>query len=173
LNPVKKRLPSRKPVLAQANVTASPLPIEMRIREGDKRSGYMQVRCDLNVLAFQTDTTRVSTCIGTIPNGVSCLEFGFTDAHQSQTHHNNEGEKVRKVAEITRFNIDQYAKSDHGDLLTTLLACVGMPLDRPIAIATKEIGAMRAGARKWWDSIPLSCRLSAVGGLRETRGRKY
>jgi hypothetical protein len=39
-------------------------PIEVRIPEGDKRSEYMQVMCDLNVLAFQTDTTRVSTYIG-------------------------------------------------------------------------------------------------------------
>ncbi len=179
-------------------------PIEIKIPEGDKRSEYMQVMCDLNVLAFQTDTTRVSTYIGSTPNGVSYPELGFTDAHHSQTHHNNEEEKVRKVAAITKFNIDQFAymvkkmhslregdgtlldncimmwgsgledgnkharenlpfivagrgggsiktgqfladaKGNQGDLLTTLLACAGVPLDRPIGIATKEIGAMRA-----------------------------
>ena len=42
-------------------------PIEIRIPEGEKRSEYMQVMCDLNVLAFQTDTTRVSTYIGSTP----------------------------------------------------------------------------------------------------------
>jgi len=31
-------------------------PIEIRIPEGEKRSEYMQVMCDLNILAFQTDT---------------------------------------------------------------------------------------------------------------------
>jgi hypothetical protein len=50
----------------------------------------MQVMCDLNVLAFQTDTTRVSTYIGSTPNGVSYPELGFNDQHHSQTHHNNE-----------------------------------------------------------------------------------
>ena len=45
------------------HATDSP-PIEIKIPEGDKRSKYMQVMCDLNVLAFQTDTTRVSTYIG-------------------------------------------------------------------------------------------------------------
>jgi len=45
-------------------------PIEIKIPEGDKRSEYMQVTCDLNVLAFQTDTTRVCTYIGSTPNGV-------------------------------------------------------------------------------------------------------
>jgi hypothetical protein len=57
--------------------------------------------CDLNVLAFQTDATRVSTYIGSTPNGVSYPELGFRNEHHSQTHHNNEAEKVRKVAAIT------------------------------------------------------------------------
>ncbi len=174
-------------------------PIEIRIPEGDKRSEYMQVMCDLNVLAFQTDTTRVCTYIGSTPNGVSYPELGFNDQHHSTTHHNNESEKVRKVAAITAFNIEQFAymvkkmhslqegdgtlldncimlwgsgledgdrhtrenlpfiiagkgggaintgrflpdvKGNQGDLLTTLLTCAGVPLDRPIGIATKQI----------------------------------
>jgi hypothetical protein len=174
-------------------------PIEIKIPLGDKRSEYMQVMCDLNVLAFQTDTTRVSTYIGSTPNGVSYPELGFTNTHHSQTHHNEEAEKVRKVAAITAFNIEQFAymikrmhsiregdgtlldncimmwgsgledgnkhrrenlpfiiagkgggaintgrfltniRGNQGDLLTTLLGCAGVPLDRPIGIATKQI----------------------------------
>lgn len=177
--------------------------IEVKIPEGDKRSEYMQVMCDLTVLAFQTDTTRVSTYIGSTPNGVSYPELGFSDTHHGPTHHNNEAEKVRKVAAITKFNIDQFAymvkkmaslregdgtlldhcimmwgsgledgnkhtrenlpfiiagkgggsigtgrfltnvKGNQGDLLTTLLGCAGVPLDRPIGIATKEIAEVR------------------------------
>ena len=186
---------------SKRNASDSP-PIEIKIPEGDKRSEYMQVMCDLNVLAFQTDTTRVSTYIGSTPNGVSYPELGFTDTHHSQTHHNNEAEKVRKVAAITAFNIEQFAymvkkmaslregngtlldncimmwgsgledgnkhsrenlpfiiagkgggtintgrflagtKGNQGDLLSTLLACAGVPLDRPIGIATKQIREM-------------------------------
>ncbi|MCP5557118.1 MAG: DUF1552 domain-containing protein [Verrucomicrobiaceae bacterium] len=189
---------------SKRNASDSP-PIEIKIPEGEKRSEYMQVMCDLNVLAFQTDTTRVSTYIGSTPNGVSYPELGFTDAHHSQTHHNNEAEKVRKVAAITKFNIDQFAymvkkmaslregsgtlldncimmwgsgledgnkharenlpfiiagggggsintgrfldktKGNQGDLLTTILACAGVPLDRPIGIATKQISEMMRG----------------------------
>ncbi|MEM9365772.1 MAG: DUF1552 domain-containing protein [Planctomycetota bacterium] len=174
-------------------------PIEVKIPEGDKRSEYMQVMCDLTVLAFQTDTTRVSTYIGSTPNGVSYPELGFTDKHHSQTHHKNREEMVRKVAAITKFNIDQFAymvnkmaglqegestlldncimmwgsgledgdkhtrenlpfiiagrgggsiktgrflphvRGNQGDLLTTLLACAGVPVDRPIGIASKQI----------------------------------
>ncbi|MGY8643317.1 MAG: DUF1552 domain-containing protein [Verrucomicrobiales bacterium] len=190
---------------SKRNAADSP-PIEIKIPEGDKRSEYMQVMCDLNVLAFQTDTTRVSSYIGSTPNGVSYPELGFTDAHHSQTHHNNKDqEKIRKVAAITKFNIDQYAymvnkmhnlregdgtlldncimmwgsgledgsrhsrenlpfivagkgggsidtgrfladtKGNQGDLLTTLLACAGVPVDRPIGIATKQMSEMKSG----------------------------
>jgi hypothetical protein len=33
-------------------------------------------------------------------------------------------------------------KGNQGDLLTTLLACAGVPLDRPIGNATKQIKEM-------------------------------
>ncbi|HPE37613.1 MAG TPA: AAA family ATPase, partial [Spirochaetales bacterium] len=92
-------------------------PIEIKIPEGDKRSEYMQVMCDLNVLAFQTDATRVCTYIGSTPNGVSYPELGFNNQHHSQTHHNNDPEKMEKVAKITAFNIEQFAymvKKMHG-----------------------------------------------------------
>tara|TARA_R110002111_G_scaffold4958_2_gene25839 strand:+ start:9945 stop:11333 length:1389 start_codon:yes stop_codon:yes gene_type:complete len=188
---------------SRSHKTASP-PIEITIPEGDKRSEYMQVMCDLNVLAFQTDTTRVCTYIGSTPNGVSYPELGFNDQHHSQTHHNGEKKKVKKVAAITKFNIDQFAymvnkmhslkegngtlldncimmwgsgledgdrhtranlpfilagrgggsintgrflpdvKGNQGDLLTTLLTCAGIPLDRPVGIATKQIAEIPA-----------------------------
>ena len=178
-------------------------PIEVKIPEGDKRSDYMKVMCDLTVLAFQTDTTRVSTYVGSRPNGASYPELGFTDQHHSQTHYGKDQEKIRKVVEINKFNVDQYAymvkkmhalkegegtlldncimmwgsgledgnkhrrdnlpfilagkgggalktgrfltdvKGNQGDLLTTLLSCVGVPLDRPIGIATKQISQIK------------------------------
>jgi hypothetical protein len=189
--------------VSKRNESDSP-PIEIKIPEGDKRSEYMQVMCDLNVLAFQTDTTRVSTYIGSTPNGVSYPELGFTDEHHSQTHHENRPEQVDKVARITAFNIAQFAymvkkmhslregdgtlldncimmwgsgledgnkharenlpfiiagkgggtintgrflpntKGNQGDLLSTLLVCAGVPLDRPVGIATKLMTEMTA-----------------------------
>src|SRR5687768_7025564 len=188
---------------SKRHATDSP-PIEIKIPEGDKRSLYMQVMCDLNVLAFQTDTTRVSTYIGSTPNGASYPELGFNDQHHSNTHHNLDAEKVRKVAAIDAFNIAQFAymvkkmhslregdgtlldncimmwgsgledgnvhkrenlpfviagkgggsiktgrflpdtKGNQGDLLTTLLACAGIPIDRPVGIATKQLGEIKA-----------------------------
>jgi hypothetical protein len=174
-------------------------PIDITIPVGDKRSEYMQVMCDLTVLAFQTDLTRVSTYIGSTPNGVSYPELGFSDEHHSQTHHNNKVEMVDKVAKINAFNVAQFAhmvkrlhelkegdgtlldncimmwgtgledgnkhsrdhlpfvlagrgggtlrtgryfpdtKGNQGDLLGTILTAAGIPLDRPIGIATKVL----------------------------------
>jgi hypothetical protein len=179
-------------------------PIEISIPEGDKRSEYMQVMCDLNVLAFQTDITRVSTYIGSTPNGVSYPELGFPDEHHSQTHHNYKEPMLTKVAKINQFNVAQFAymvkkmhslkegegtlldncimmwgsgledgnkhgrdnlpfviagkgggtlkpgrylpncKGNQGDLLATLLHCAGVPLDRPLGIATKQLTEMTA-----------------------------
>jgi Protein of unknown function (DUF1552) len=186
---------------SKRNESDSP-PIEIKIPEGDKRSEYMQVMCDLNVLAFQADITRVSTYIGSTPNGVSYPELGFRNEHHSVTHHNNNPDPVSKVAAITAFNIAQFAhmvkkmaslregdgtlldncimmwgsgledgnkhtrenlpfilagrgggslktgrfladtNGNQGDLLATLLACLGVPLDRPLGIATKRIKEM-------------------------------
>src|SRR4029078_255221 len=55
-------------VRARQGQEADPPPIEIKIPEGDKRSEYMQVMCDLAVLAFQTDSTRVFTYIRSTPH---------------------------------------------------------------------------------------------------------
>ncbi len=187
------------------NTSDSP-PIAIKIPEGDKRSDYMKVMCDLTILAFQTDTTRISTYIGSTPNGVSYPELGFTDGHHSVTHHNHQDDKVDKVAKISAFNVEQFAymirrmhelregegtlldncimmwgsgledgnkhsrenlpfiiagrgggsiktgrfldktQGNQGDLLSTLLSCAGIPLDRPIGIATKQLTEITSGA---------------------------
>ncbi len=191
--------------VATANhAAADVVPIEIKIPQGDKRSEYMQVMCDLNVLAFQCDLTRVSTYIGSTPNGVSYPELGFSDEHHSQTHHNNEAKKLDKVTKINAFNVAQFAhmvkklaslkegdgtlldncimmwgsgledgnkhsrehlpfviagkgggtlntgryipsaKGNQGDLLGTLLTCAGIPLDRPIGVARKQLPELLA-----------------------------
>jgi hypothetical protein len=89
--------------------TSSPL-IEVVIpADKVKFSEYMQVMCDLTILAFQSDITRVSTCIGSTPNGLSYPEVGFSDQHHSLTHHNFDKVKVEKITKINEFLIAQWA----------------------------------------------------------------
>jgi hypothetical protein len=136
--------------------------IEIKIPEGDKRSEYMQVMCDLTVLAFQSDVTRVSTYIGSTPNGVTYPELGFTEVHHSVTHHNG-GEKVAKVAAITEFNIRQFAymvkkmaalREGDGTLLDNCIMLWGSGLEDgnthtrenlPFIIAGKGGGSIKTG----------------------------
>jgi len=44
----------------------------------------------------------------------------------------------RKLSHYDQHKLDEYL----GSLLTTILACAGIPLDRPIGIATKQIKKM-------------------------------
>jgi Protein of unknown function (DUF1552) len=119
------------------NASDSP-PIEIKIPIGNKRSEFMQVMCDLNVLAFQTDTTRVSTYIGSTPNGVTYPELGLSGEHHSFTHHQNQAETMAKVAAITSFNISQFAymvkkmaslKEGNGTLLDNCIMMWGSGLE--------------------------------------------
>jgi hypothetical protein len=148
--------------VSKKNATDSP-PIEIKIPVGDKRSEYMQIMCDLTVLAFQTDTTRVSTYIGSTPNGVSYPELGFTDEHHSVTHHNQLAEKVDKVAKITAFNVSQFAymirrmqslREGEGTLLDNCIMMWGSGLEDgnkhsrenlPFIIAGRGGGALKSG----------------------------
>jgi len=150
--------------VASANrATADTVPIEIKIPEGDKRSEYMQVMCDLNILAFQCDLTRVSTYIGSTPNGVSYPELGFSDQHHSQTHHNYEPVKLDKVAKINAFNVAQFAymikkmhsiREGDGTLLDNCIMMWGSGLEDgnkhtrahlPFVIAGKGGGALKTG----------------------------
>ena len=138
-------------------------PIEVRMPEGAKRSEYMQVMCDLTVLAFQTDLTRVSTYIGSTPNGVSYPELGFSDEHHSQTHHNNRIEMLDKVAKINTFNVSQFAymvkrmaelREGEGTLLDNCILMWGTGLEDgnkhsrenlPFVVAGRGGGSLRTG----------------------------
>jgi hypothetical protein len=139
------------------------VPIPIVIPEGDLRSEYMQVMCDLMVLAFQTDTTRVSTYIGSTPNGVSYPELGFSDQHHGPTHHGNDPVKLDKVAKITAFNIAQFAhmvkrlhsiREGEGTLLDNCLVMWGSGLEDgnkhtranlPFIVAGRGGGSIRTG----------------------------
>jgi hypothetical protein len=142
--------------------TDSP-PIPITMPEGAKRSEYMDVMCDLTVLAFQTDLTRVSTYIGSTPNGVSYPELGFSDVHHSQTHHNNQAEMVRKVSAINTFNVARFARmakrmaelrEGDGTLLDSCILMWGTGLEDgnkhtranlPFVIAGRGGGSLKTG----------------------------
>jgi hypothetical protein len=66
---------------------------------------------DMMALAFQTDTTRVSTFM--FGNAVSNVSFRFLEGvsagHHDVSHHANDEDKLRQYALISRWHVEQYA----------------------------------------------------------------
>jgi hypothetical protein len=66
---------------------------------------------DMIALAFQTDTTRVSTFM--FGNAVSGVNFrfleGVTNTHHETSHHSKDPEKLKQYFLINRWHVAQYA----------------------------------------------------------------
>ena len=66
--------------------------------------------CDLQVLAYQSDLTRIVTfMLGREFSGVTYPQIGVPDAHHPITHHQQEPEKVAKVEKINAYHVTQFA----------------------------------------------------------------
>lgn len=65
---------------------------------------------DLLALAFQTDTTRVSTFLMAHDgSNVSYPSIGVTEGHHQLSHHDGDEEKKKKIARINHFHVTQFA----------------------------------------------------------------
>jgi hypothetical protein len=85
-------------------------PIEVKIPPANmKWSEHVKVMGDLMILAFQADLTRVCTLMTSHPQGINYPELGFSDGHHDVSHHDADQAKLAKVAQIDRFNIEQFA----------------------------------------------------------------
>ena len=67
---------------------------------------------DLQVLAFRCDLTRVITLmVGHEHSGMTFPQIGVPDAHHPISHHQQEPEKVAKVAKINAYHVQMFARS--------------------------------------------------------------
>ena len=72
---------------------------------------HIQLMYDMMVLAFQTDSTRVaSLLLAHDGSNRSFPEIGIPEGHHDLSHHFNSEEKIRKVAEIDRWYVVQFAR---------------------------------------------------------------
>jgi hypothetical protein len=102
--------------------------VERRIRKAEEQSSrelpvidhpsgvpasydeHVRLMCDLQVLAYQADLTRVVTfMLGREFSGVTYPQIGVPDAHHPITHHQQEPEKIAKVAKINAYHVTQLA----------------------------------------------------------------
>jgi len=71
---------------------------------------HAKLMFDLQVLAYQTDLTRVITfMIGRELSGRPYPEIGVNDAHHPTSHHQNDPEKLAKLAKINTFHAALFA----------------------------------------------------------------
>jgi len=71
---------------------------------------YVKLMCDLQVLAFQADLTRVTTLVmGREGSNRVYPEIGISDPHHPLTHHRNTGEWIEKVTRINSLHTEMFA----------------------------------------------------------------
>ncbi len=72
---------------------------------------YITLMYDLQVVAFQTDLTRVSTLmIGREGSMRTYPEINISDSHHPLTHHRNNPEFIEKVTRINTFHTDLFGR---------------------------------------------------------------
>jgi hypothetical protein len=71
---------------------------------------HMKLMMDMQILAFQTDSTRISTLLlAHDGSNRSFKEIGVGDGHHSLSHHQNDKVKMEKIAKIDHFYMRQFA----------------------------------------------------------------
>ncbi|WP_113957786.1 DUF1552 domain-containing protein [Roseimicrobium gellanilyticum] len=88
------------------------MPAGVHVPTGIPQSAQEHIRLmfDLLLLAFQTDSTRVATfLLAHDGSNRSFPEIGVPDSHHNISHHQNNPEKLAKIAKIDQFYMTQFA----------------------------------------------------------------
>jgi hypothetical protein len=136
---------------------------------------HMNLMLDLQVLAFQCDLTRVITfMVGHEHSGMTYPQVGVPDAHHPISHHQQEPEKVAKVAKINAYHVQMFARLLHklqatpdgdGTLLdhVTMMYGAGIadsnshsPIDIPLILAGGGTGHLKGGRHVRFKNMPLA-----------------
>jgi hypothetical protein len=136
---------------------------------------HLNLMFDLQVLAFQCDLTRVITLmVGHEHSGMTYPQIGVPDAHHPISHHQQEPEKVAKVAKVNAYHVQMFAKflgklqatpDGDGTLLdhVTMMYGAGMadsnshsPIDIPMVLAGGGAGTLKGGRHVRFRNMPLA-----------------
>ncbi len=76
----------------------------------DSFEDHARLMMDIMALAFQTDTTRVATCMmANEGSNRSYRNLDITRGHHEISHHQDNPENLRQIRDINRFHIRQFA----------------------------------------------------------------
>ena len=120
---------------------------------------HCRIMMDLMVLAFWSDSTRVSSFM--FGNDVTGRNFSFLDGvnggHHDLSHHSNDGGKLDQYEKINRWHVEQYGymldrmkeiKEGEGTLLDTSMVAFGSPIRDGNAHDPKNVPIVVAGGSK-------------------------
>jgi hypothetical protein len=136
---------------------------------------HVMLMLDLQVLAYQCDLTRVITMMmGHEHSGMTYPQIGVPDAHHPISHHQQEPEKVAKVAKINAYHMQMFARyleklkatpDGDGTLLdhVTLMYGAGIadsnshaPVNIPMILAGGGAGSLKGGRHINLKNTPLA-----------------
>ena len=120
---------------------------------------HCRIMMDLMVLAFWSDSTRVSSFM--FGNDVTGRNFSFLDGvnggHHDLSHHSNDGGKLDQYEKINRWHVEQYGymldrmkeiKEGEGTLLDSSMVAFGSPIRDGNAHDPKNVPIVVAGGSK-------------------------
>lgn len=92
--------------------TAKPMDIDVEYAIPDGIPGdyqeHMRIMCDLMVLAFETDSTRIATMMfANAGDNKNYRKIGVPEGHHDLSHHGDNPEKLEKLSKINHFQIQQ------------------------------------------------------------------
>ena len=126
---------------------------------------HVRLMTDMMVLAFQTDSTRVATCMfGRAGSNRSYREIEVGDGHHDLSHHGGNAEKLEKIRRINQFHIQQFAY--FLERLQSIPEGNGTLLDQSMIVYGSGLGD---GNRHNHDNLPVL--LAGAGGGTLATGR--
>lgn len=139
---------------------------------------HMRLMCDMMVLAFQTDATRIATMMfANAGDNKNYRKIGVSDGHHDLSHHGGNPEKLEKISQINRFHVHQLSyllqkmKSiREGDrtLLDNSMICYGSGIsdgnrhnneNLPVLLAGGGGGTIETGRHVVYDTETPMCNL--------------
>jgi hypothetical protein len=94
----------------QQNATIALPTLERPSAIPEEYEDQAKLMMDLQVLAWQTDMTRVTTMmLAREGSNRSYRSIGVSDGHHSLTHHQNDAEKIDKILKIDQLHVETFA----------------------------------------------------------------
>jgi hypothetical protein len=116
---------------------------------------HMRLMCDLLVLAFQTDVTRIATfMIGREGSEQKYRMAGVNEGHHTISHHQNKPENIAKIKAINMYHMQQLAyltaklksiKEGDGTLLDNCMIAYGSAIADPNRHAHEDLPVLLVG----------------------------